>query len=154
MVGSIIFALQIHLVHINYLFCLFFLIAAARSANTRKRKNKHVHKAQASREVAEFLSKVGAKFDCKQRKKKMRSDVEAAVFLATKNLKTSPDVQTDLGLSQSQTNKRIRTIKQGRHRLRTVSVVVRCHDCCRYLWRFENIKLPCGDDKPCDCDEE
>ena len=128
-VKSLRFILCISIIYFVLFVCSF--LTAARSANTRKRKNKF--KDQARGEIAEFISKTGAEIDRKQGKKKLRSDVEAAVFLATKNLKTSPEVQNELSLSESQVpvNRRIRTIKKGACRLRMVSVVVRCQVCCR-----------------------
>ena len=84
-------------------------------------------------------------------KKRTRSDVEMALIMASSNLKTSSELQQRLGLSKSQCNKRIKAIKEGGYR--TVSVVVRCQDCCRFLYRFDDIKLPThhNNKKECDC---
>jgi len=74
--------------------------------------------------------------------------VEMAVYMAAHKLKTSPEAQKEVGLSESQYNKRCRLIEKGK--CRKVSVVVRCQDCCRFLFRFEDFKLPVLD-MECGC---
>ena len=81
-------------------------------------------------------------------KKRQRSDVEMAVYMAASGLKTSPECEEELHLSRSQYNKRIKFLKQGPHRV--VEVTVRCGTCCRFLHRFTDVVLPLGD-KCCDC---
>ena len=83
------------------------------------------------------------------RTKRARSDVEAVVYMAANNMKTSQEAQEELGLSKSQYNKRLRLIKRGEHR--HVRIIVRCETCCRWLYGFDHIPLPTFG-KKCDCD--
>ena len=107
---------------------------------------------EAEREVEDFCAKAKAKFAADQARKKqrcMRSDVEAAIFMAANALASSPENQSEIGLSKSQYCKRVQQIKAGPHR--TVVVSVRCQDCSRYLRRITDIVIPLFDMK-CDCD--
>ena len=110
----------------------------------RKQARKEIKNA-----IAEAENKAENQIEKCKKRKRLMSDVQMAITMAANKLKTSPQLQKELGLSESQYNKRLKLIKQGP--CRRVRVVVRCDDCSSFLYVFDKIILP-KFDKQCDCD--